>query len=727
MTINWAAAAAAATATGTPTREVQWNVGPGLVAFMYLTLVLALAIFAYGTWLRVRIWRLGKPEVRWDRPWERCKRVLVMAIGQVSLLRQWLPGIMHALMFFGFLVLFVGTVIVMIHHDLGLPIMRGALYLYFQSLTLDLFGALATIGIGIAAWRRYLRRETRLEQGQVADAAALLVFFLILVTGFVLEGIRIVVTADPWALWSPVGYGVGLALASLLPEPALRALHAGTWGLHVLLWHGALAVLPWTKMFHLLSSPLNIFFANLDADKRSTVPAINFDDEAAIEVLGVKTPFDLTWKQLLNLDACTECGRCQAACPAFAEGKPLSPKRVILDLRDHIRANADTYLRAQAARQRGEQDVFEAILAEMPPLGGGVIQAETLWSCTTCRACEEACPVDIEHVPLILQLRQNLAMEQAEVPEGVAEAVGGMETRQHPWRGAAGDRTAWYEDLDVPVPVLSEVDDPENIEVLYWVGCAAAYDERLQKVARALVRIMHRAGVRFAVLGPEESCTGDPMRRTGNEFHFDLQAKQNVETLNSYGVKTIVTHCPHCLQTLGNDYKAYGGFYQVMHHSQFVWHLIEEGRIQLDGALDETLTFHDPCYLGRYNRIFDPPRQVLDRLGARRVEMPRSRERSFCCGAGGGHFFYEDESGGKINRNRTQEAVATGATTIATGCPFCLAMLEDGVRAVDPDGRVRVRDFVELVDEALAAAETADAASASGHDPGPSSGSGSVS
>ena len=684
------------------TRQVQWNVTPAMVWFMYASMVAALAIFAYGTWRRVRLWRLGKPEVRWDRPWERARRVLAAAFAQRNLFRERLPGLMHAAMYFGFVLLFVGTVVVMIHHDLGIPIMRGRFYLYFQSLTLDLAGAFAMVAVGVAAWRRYLLRVPRLEQGKRADAAILATFALILASGYVLEGIRIIVTQDPWALWSPVGYLTGLALAAVWPDAGtLRAIHAATWIGHMALWHVTLALIPFTKMFHMLSSPLNIFFANLGA--RSIPAPVDFEDEEAVATLGIKTPFDMTWKQLLDLDACTECGLCQSVCPAWAEGKPLSPKRVILDLRDHVHANADRYLRAAEARRRGESDVFEQIMAEMPPLAPGVIREETLWACTTCRACEQICPVEIEHVPLILQLRQNLAMEQARMPEGVAEAVAGLEVRQHPFRGAGAGRTDWYQGL--PVTEMKDVADPAEIEVLYWVGCAAAYDERLQKVAQALVRVMHRAGVRFAVLGAEEQCTGDPARRTGNEYHYDMLARANIETLQRYGVKRIVTHCPHCLQTLGNDYRQLGGVFDVVHHSQFVLELIESGRLPVPASVREKITYHDPCYLGRYNGVFDAPRQVLDRLGAQRVEMARSRERSFCCGAGGGHAFFDDHAGGKVNRNRAQEAVNTGASTICTACPFCLPMMEDGLRSVGAAESVRVKDFVELVDEALAAAE----------------------
>jgi Fe-S oxidoreductase/nitrate reductase gamma subunit len=669
-----------------------------MVVFMYASMVVALAIFGYGIWRRVRLWRLGKPIVRWDRPGERLRRVLVRGIGHTSLLKERLPGLMHAFIFFGFLVLLAATIVVAIDFDLHIPIMHGAFYLYFQSLIVDLFGGVFLVGLAIALYRRYVLRLRQLEHGQWADAAILAAFVLILFTGFMMEGLRIAATNDPWALWSPIGYAFGAVLALMLPtEAALRAVHAGLWVFHVALWHSLLALFPFTKMAHVMTSPLNIFFGNL-SPARSVPPATDFEKEPA--ALGVRTVFDLSWKQLADLDACTECGRCTAQCPAFAENKPLSPKRVILDLRDFVQARQTELLAANSARAKGDTEKFDAIVGAMPLLAGGVIKEETLWSCTTCRACEEACPVAIEHVPLILQLRQNLAMDQALVPEGVADAIQSLEARQHPFRGATIDRTEWYRDL--PVTEMAAVEDPASVDVLYWVGCAGATDARAQKVAQAMVKIMNHAGVRFAVLGPEEQCCGDPARRTGNEFHYDMYARANVETLQRYNVSRIVAHCPHCLQTLRHEYRQLGGDFEVVHHSAFVRELIAKDRLRFNRANGDTVTFHDPCYLGRYNRGFDAPREVLDSLGLIRLEMVRRREKSFCCGAGGGHAFYEDASGGRVNQDRAREAVATGAGTVAVGCPFCLAMLEDGVKSVQPtNGPVRVRDFVELVAEAL--------------------------
>jgi len=659
----------------TATRQVHWDVPQALVVLMYASMGLALLVFAYGVWRRLRIWRLGRRVVVWDRFGARLRRMLA-AIAHVKLFKKRLPGVMHALVFFGFLILSAATTVVFVDNDLRIRIMHGWFYLVFESLIVDLFGLLVLIGLGIAVYRRYVIRPATLEHREPVDAILLGSLFMIALTGFGLEGLRLAVTHDRWAGWSPIGLAFSHAIRPAGSRAELKDAYPWLWGAHVLMWHTMLASIPFTKFFHVFTSPLNVFFSNL-GPARSVVDSTDFEAEPLR--LGIRTPADMTWKQLFDLDACTECGRCEAVCPAFAAGKPLSPKRVILDLRDAIRATG---------RDAG-------------PLAGGVVKPEALWACTTCRACEEACPVSIEHVPLILGLRQNLAMEQASMPAGVTEMVTGLEAREHPFRGASSGRTDWLAGLDVPE--LESIEQAEGLDVVYWIGCAAAFDERAQQIARALVRVLLHAGVRFAVLASKERCNGDVARRTGNEFHYDMLANANVEMLNGAGVTRILTHCPHCLQQLRHEYRAFGGRYEVVHHSELVGALIEEGRVRLAPGERERITFHDPCYLGRYNREFDAPRRILDALHVERVEMPRSRSESFCCGAGGGHAFFEDADGGeKINAIRAGEAAATGATTVVTGCPFCLTMLESGARSVaTPERSLRTRDFVELVAEAL--------------------------
>jgi len=661
----------------TATRQVHWDVPSALVLLMYASMGLALLVFAYGVWRRLRIWRLGRRAVVWDQPAVRLRRMLA-AIAHATLLRKRLPGIAHALAFFGFLILFAATVVVFVDSDLRIRIDRGAFYLGFESLTVDLFGLLVLLGLGIAAYRRYVLRPKTLEHREPGDAILLGSLFLIALTGFGLEGLRLAATHDRWEAWSPIGLAFAHAFRPIGSNAGLEDAYPWLWGAHVLMWHTLLASVPYTKAIHAFTSPLNVFFSNPGPARGVPAPT---DFEAEPVRLGIRTAADMTWKQLFDLDACTECGRCEAACPATAAGKPLSPKRVILDLRDAIHA-------------RG---------LEAEPLAGGVVPYEALWACTTCRACEEACPVGIEHVPTIVGLRQNLAMEQVSMPAGVAETVTSLEAREHPFRGASSGRADWLQGLDVPE--LDSLGDAPGLDVVYWIGCAAAFDERAQQIARALVRVLLHAGVRFAVLASKERCNGDVARRTGNEFHYDLLASANVETLNGAGVTHIVTHCPHCLQQLRHEYRAFGGRYEVVHHSELVGALIEEGRVRLaPGAARERVTFHDPCYLGRYNGEFDAPRRVLDALQVERVEMARSRNQSFCCGAGGGHAFFEDADGGeKINAVRAREAAATGASTGRTSCQFCVTTLASGTRAVASEERpLQTRDFVELVADALA-------------------------
>lgn len=646
-------------ATGAePTRVVQWNVTPGMVAFMYASMVVALGIFGYTLALEVRRWRRGRPTPRWNDLGRRLRFALVNGAG--------------AALMYGLIVLFLATVVVFADHDLGIRVMRGWFYLIFQSLIVDLFGLAALAGITFTLIRRLANHARGRRPARVADLAFLTGILILILSGFTLEGLRIEATHDPWAAWSPGGLAVGAILAALLPASALAPLHAGLWVAHVGLWHTLLALVLLTTVRHASTVGANLLLSN--PAPASPLPALDFEAEEV--PMGIRHVGDMTWKQLLDLSTCTECGRCTDACPAFRAGKPLSPRDVIVGLRDHVRAHPHPE-------------------PEAPPLAGSVIGAETLWSCTSCRACEEACPVGIEHVGLILQLRQNLAMEQGSVPAGVSDMVQSLEDRQHPFRGAAFDRSSWYQGL--PVRELGDGDAGE-LEVVYWVGCAVVSNPRVQDVARATARAMLAAGVRFAVLGPREVCTGDPARRTGNEFHYDQLARQNIALLEGAGVRRLVTHCPHCLQTLLNDYRQLGLALEVVHHTEFLGQLVASGRLRPERGLDEDVTYHDPCYLGRHNRVFGAPRDLLDRIGARRLEMAESGTTSMCCGAGGGHAFFQDPSGEKVNRIRARQALDTGAATICTACPFCLPMLEDGVAG---QGEARVRDIAELLVESL--------------------------
>lgn len=659
----------------TPTREVYWNVSA--VWLMYVLLIPTLVIFTYGLYRHLRLWQLGKPEQRCDLAFQRIKGLLVYAFGHARILTHRYAGLFHILIFSGFAVLFTGTVVVMIHEDLGLRIMQGNFYLYFQSLALDVFGLLAILGILMAVYRRTVLKPVRLENTW-QDAVIPALLLVILLTGFMVEGLRIVATQDRWGDWSPVGLFAGKALTAVFPAGVLRPIHAFLWWFHLLLVFGLIAWLPYSKLLHVFTSAANIFFRSLEP-KGAMVKPIDIETAATF---GVKEISQFTWKGLLDLDACTECGRCQDVCPAFATDKPLSPKSLILDLRDYLHSNGS---RLQGGTIAGPGDAS--------PLIGGAIKEETLWSCTTCMACMEECPVFIEQVPKIIDMRRYLVMEEGRFPETMQQAIRSLEARGHPYPGVAASRLDWCRGLDVKI--LSQVG---QAEYLYWVGCSVALNARNQKIARAFSRLLQQAGVDFAILGAEEHCTGDPARRIGNEYLFQTLARQNIDMLQSRLVKKIVTTCPHCFNSLKNDYPKFGATFEVYHHSQFLAELIRQGRLKPADGLEGKVTFHDPCYLGRYNGTYDEPREIIRAIpGAQVVEMGQSREKSFCCGAGGGMMWMEEAEDKRVNNRRAEHAVESGADIVGVACPFCMTMLDDGIKARKGNRKIEVLDIAEVL------------------------------
>ena len=655
------------------TRTVYWNITH--IWVMYALLAPTLLIAGYGFYRRVRCWRRGQPEQRFDQPWARLKMVYRHALLQQATRRERYAGFFHTLLSWGMIVLTLATIVVFIDEDLSVRIMRGQFYLWFQSLTVDLFGAAAMLGVGVAAFRRLILKPKQLVYTR--EATLLLVFFfVILFTGFLLEGWRIAVTQDPWGKWSPIGYAVALASRPALSDSLMRGLHLGGWWFHLALVFGLLAWAPYTKMAHPFTAVLNLYAAPLTP--RGALTTLNFDQPDA--ALGVNSLAGFTWKDLMDLDTCTECGRCTNACPANSVGKALSPRDIILDLR-------------QLAHTR--KDFSQAVIGATSALS-----ANSLWGCTTCGACMEACPVGISQMPKIVDMRRHLTMEQAELPETMQTAIASMETRGHPYAGAQFSRLDWAKGLNVPQ--RSELPD---CDVLLWVGCGGALVERNQKVMRSLTQLLEKAGVKFAVLGREEKCTGDVARRLGHEFLFQNLAKENISTLDRYKVKTVITACPHCFNTFKNEYPQLGGHYEVFHHTEYLERLVSEGKLTPRAQSSAKVTFHDPCYLGRHNDIYDAPRKLTaSTVNSLPVEMVQNREKSFCCGGGGGLSFVDEAPNQRVNRARAQQAVDTGADIVAVGCPFCMTMMEDGVKACQTGqtGRaMKVRDVAELLWESV--------------------------
>jgi Fe-S oxidoreductase len=434
-----------------------------------------------------------------------------------------------------------------------------------------------------------------------------------------------------------------------------------------------------------LTSLPNVFLSSLEP--RGKLSKLDLEDEDA-EKFGTEDIQDLTWKQLLDGYTCTDCGRCTSVCPANNTGKVLSPRKIMMDIRARTMEFAPVLV--EGSQEKHEELVERRLLEKR-------VSGEELWACTTCRACMEECPVMIEHVPAIIDMRRYLVLMESQFPSELTTTFKNLENNGSPWAFSQDSRADWAEGLDVRI--LSKLDKP--VDVLYWVGCAGSYDARYQKVSRAMVKILQSAGVDFAILGTEEKCNGDPARRSGNEYLAQMLMMENVETLGKYEFKRILTSCPHCFNTLKNEYPDFEGNYEVVHHAEFIRELIQSGELKISKTNRNKIAFHDSCYLGRYNDIYDAPREILSRTGSSVLEMERTRDRGFCCGAGGGRMFMEETVGKRVNVERTEEALRTHPDTIATACPFCMTMLTDGAKALDEDEKVRISDVAEVVSELI--------------------------
>lgn len=662
-----------------------------------LVLAGALAFFTKSALRLIGYLRLAKPADRFGNITERISTTLVVGFGQSKILRDKSAGPIHAAIFWGFLVLLFSAMEMILEgfHDGWSFNFLGPIYSAITILT-DLFCVVIIAGTVMALWRRYITKIKRLqvEAEKIEAGMILLTIFLIVSALFVQNGLRQHVAGVDfsWAV-RPLSWPVGHLLSDLFGDFSGFVFHAAWWT-HAVLILAFMNYLPFSKHLHVLTSIPNVFFGPLEPS--NAMLPIDFEEEGA-EKFGVVDIEDFTWKTLLDGYTCTHCGRCTSVCPANQTGKVLDPREVIVGI--HARTMDKAPLMEKT--NRGEELTADEQAVWDKKLVGDYVSPDALWACTTCGACMEECPVNIEHVPAIVGMRRSMVMMESQFNEESAllpDVYGNMETNSVPWGGfAQADRADWAEGMGIK----TAADDAE-MEVLFWVGCAGSYDERSKKITKAFAELMQIAGVEFRILGTEENCTGDVARRTGNEYLADTLTKTNIETFNRYNVTKIVTTCPHCLNTLSNEYPEFGFDAEISHHTQFIKELIDSGRLKLDreAVSAATITYHDSCYLGRYNDEYEAPRATLSSVpGLEIVEPSRNKDTGLCCGAGGGRMFMEEVVGDRVNEVRTAELLETGATTIAVNCPFCTTMITDGVKAADRVDDVVVKDVAEIIRE----------------------------
>jgi Fe-S oxidoreductase/nitrate reductase gamma subunit len=666
------------TATPPLTREVFGNIPGWWQAVFYLLAAAAVSAWGYGIYRRVRLWRQGRPSGERVRVSTAVRRLVRDVVLQRRVWGRGLASGAHVLLFSGFVVLLLATTLIAIEHVLADllgrsptdPVFHKGIYFGVFELVSDTFGVALIAGCAMFVYRRW--RGIGSYGRRPADMGILLLLIVIGLTGYLVEGLRIIHAETRLPGVSPIGYLTALGLqAAGIGQVSSGSIHFATWWTHAILALGFIALMPYTRLLHSLAGTVNLAIRD---HTLGTMTPISLEEVEATGQIGVARVADFSRRQLVELDACVSCGRCEDSCPAFEAGKPLSPRNVVQDL---VRALDCDGLDAN--------------------VHGATIAAETLWSCTTCGACADVCPLGISPMRMITDMRRHLIGEGA-LRGSPAVALQKTDRVGNPWGLSPAERFAWADGLDVPLASKHTA-----FEVLYWVGCAAAYDRRVQKVARCVVRLLQAGGVNFAVLGPEERCTGESARRMGDELLFQQLAATNIETLSRRNVRRIVAHCPHCVNSLRNDYPQAGGDYEVVHHSQLLAELVEQGRLKVP-ATDKTaaaaITYHDPCYLARANSITEEPRAVLAAVTTAGgslpiLELPRNRRQTSCCGGGGGRMWFDDALAQRVGQGRVREIAATSATTVAVSCPFCLTMLGDGLAAAKPE--VRVRDIAEVL------------------------------
>ena len=658
---------------------------PIILGFLVLFIgLLAISVLSFW-WRHYRLWFLGKEENRSDQGATRLKTLLAVTFGHIRFWKELYPGTMHFLIFWGAILIFLGKIVRLFSYPVGLTNPPQDIFKY-ASFVSEVGGLLVIIGGCMAIYRRYIVKPSRLE----TKPTNTLIYSwgaVLLMTGYFIKGYRIAIIGSgvvpDWLSWAPASYFISRFFLILPTEPLNELL---VW--HRVLIHALPAFLFFAYVFitrtplqHFFLSPINVYLRNLKP-KGVLAPIPNFEEA---ETFGVKEISELTWKQLLDLEACTNCGRCQDVCPAHLSQKPLSPRRMTQNLKDHLRREGPKLL-ATPLDQRQPEAIMETTVGD-----------DELWACTTCMACEEACPVYIEQVRRNIDLRRYLVLVETKYSSEVRLTLKNLEKSNNPWAAGRGTRAEWAQELGV-----KKFAEAENPELLFWVGCVGSFDARNQKVATSMVKILQASGIRFGILGNEEGCCGDPARRIGNEYLFQNTAEANIEIMKGCGVKKILTICPHCFHTLKNEYPQFGGEFQVIHHTQFLTELISTGKLKLTKPINKVITYHDSCYLGRANQIYDPPRKILESIpGLKLIEMEQHRQKSFCCGAGGGRMWMEEHIGTRINQMRTDQAIEVKADLIGTACPYCLTMLFDGIKEKGKTETMAAYDLSELVHQSM--------------------------
>ena len=692
---------------------------------MTLLIGATMAAFAKRTVDLVGFLQLGKPDDRKPRNLGRkLKDQLVVVFGQRKLLQWTIPGLMHFFIFWGFVILFTTIVEAfgaVYQEGFHIPIIGrwgplGAIQ--------DFFVVAVLVGILMAFAIRKVQRPGRFRGSHLREADYILFAISgIMITILLTRGVEISLGHFPYdTRWTPVSNAAAQAFDGLSLQ-ARDALDTIFLWWHSLIILGFLVYITYSKHLHIVTSGFNVLFTS-ERPKGALKPMyINVEEMTEDDTFGAAKITDLSWKQLLDTYTCTECGRCQSQCPAWNTGKPLSPKLLVMDLRDALFASGPTLL----AAKKDSPERLQAVVDELPALNPEVVEDEVIWDCTTCGACVQACPVNIEHIDHIMDMRRNLVMGESRFPKEMQSALQNLETTGNPWGSPPNARLEWMNGTSKQEPLkIPHISEAPDAEVLFWVGCAGAFDDRNKKVVYDFAKLMQIAGVNFAVLGPDENCNGDPARRMGAEYIYQMLAEQNIEVMNSHDVKKIVTTCPHCFNTLFNEYPQFGGVYEVIHHTEYLDQLVREGKLAPKAPLEKTVTYHDPCYNARHNDVWQGARNVIEAIpGTEYQELHRHGHNTFCCGAGGGRMWMEERMGKKMNMERTDEALASASETLAVGCPFCNIMLADGVTERHADEQMVVRDVAQILLQSIEFHPDSSAATGNGNGSGNGNGHGS--